>query len=219
MEERDSASTRGAPRFELSGGRLSLDFANTVDNRPTEGRKELLNSYSDLIAWAEQAGVIEAEEARVLGEEGMSRPADADAALAAARDLREALFAIFSSIASGRGLPERSIAALNAALPAAMSALRLAAVDGGFEWRWAPDRRGLDRMLAPLIRDAAELLTSPDLSRVRLCESETCGWLFLDQSRNRTRRWCDMSVCGNRAKARRHYQRKKRKSKTGGGLP
>jgi len=62
-------------------------------------------------------------------------------------------------------------------------------------------------VLAPVVESAAALLTSPDLSRVRECESETCGWLFIDRSRNRSRRWCDMTVCGNRAKVRRHYQR------------
>ncbi|UCC71639.1 MAG: ABATE domain-containing protein [Gemmatimonadota bacterium] len=210
--------TRDGFLFELSGGRLCLDLANTVDDRPADQRKELLGSYSDLVAWAEQARVVTSEEAEVLHEEAARRPEEAQGTLAAARRLREALFAIFSCVANGQSPPEGALAVLNTALPGAMSALRVAAAGGVFEWRWSLDERGLDRILSPVIRDAAELLTSPDLSRVRLCESESCGWLFLDKSRNRTRRWCDMSVCGNRAKARRHYERKKRGSEAGGSI-
>lgn len=199
--------------FEVSGGRLCLDFANTVDDRPTERRKDLLGSYSDLVSWAEQADVITKAEAEALVEEAARRPDEARAALRAARALREALFDVFSSVATGRPPPDGALAALNASLPEALRALRVSAAGGAFEWRWSLDERGLERILPPVIRDAALLLTSPELSRVKLCESETCEWLFMDQSRNRTRRWCDMSTCGNRAKARRHYDRKKRTSK------
>jgi predicted RNA-binding Zn ribbon-like protein len=162
-----------------------------------------------LVSWAEEAGVLGGEEAAALLDEGADRPADAEGVVSGARELREALFDIFAAFAKDKTTPEDSLGTLNFALPDALSALRVAAVDGAFEWRWAREGSGLDRMLLPVIRDAAELLTSPELSRVRLCESETCDWLFFDQSRNRTRRWCDMSTCGNRAKARRHYERKK----------
>jgi predicted RNA-binding Zn ribbon-like protein len=200
--------------FDFSGGRLCLDFANTLDDRPTERRKDLLGSYSDLVSWAEQAGVITKAEAEALRKEAARRPEEAQAALGAARATREALFDVFLSYVNGRPPPDGALAALNASLPEALSALRVAAAGGAFEWRWSLDERGLHRILPPVIRDAALLLTSPDLSRVRLCESGTCDWLFLDQSRNKTRRWCDMTTCGNRAKARRHYERKKRASRT-----
>ncbi|HSG82868.1 MAG TPA: ABATE domain-containing protein [Gemmatimonadota bacterium] len=195
--------------FDLSGGRLCLDFVNTVDGRLREPR-DRLGRYADLVSWAEQAGAIEAAQALALREEASQRPQDAQRALAAARALREALFAILSSSARGESPPADAVAELNDALPGALSALRLAAAGHAFEWRWSLAERGLDRAVAPVIRDAAELLTSADLARVTECESESCAWLFLDQSRNRSRRWCDMSVCGNRAKARRHYRRTKR---------
>ncbi|MBI4413448.1 MAG: CGNR zinc finger domain-containing protein, partial [candidate division NC10 bacterium] len=78
-----------------------------------------------------------------------------------------------------------------------------------FAWRWTGDGQRLDRMLWAVTRSAADLLTSGELAAVRECEAETCAWLFMDRSRNRSRRWCDMKACGNRAKARRHYERKK----------
>ena len=75
-----------------------------------------------------------------------------------------------------------------------------------FAWDWTPEN-ALDRVLWPVVRDAAELLSGEDLDRVGRCADANCGWLFLDTSRNHSRRWCSMKDCGNRAKARRHYQR------------
>ena len=82
-------------------------------------------------------------------------------------------------------------------------------VDSGFTWLWAEGGKALDCMLWPIARSAADLLTEGPLAAIRLCEGRDCGWLFLDTSRNRTRRWCDMRICGNRAKARRHHERVK----------
>lgn len=201
--------------FDLSGGRLCLDFANTVDGRLRDVLRDRLGSYADLVSWAEQAGAIDGETAVALRREAGEHPEKAKAALAAARTLREALFELFAAVARGLSPPDESLVELNEALPAALSALRVAEAEDAFEWRWALEDRGLDRMLRPVIRDAAELLTSAELARVRECESDTCAWLFLDSSRNRSRRWCDMSVCGNREKARRHYQRQKGSTASG----
>ncbi len=77
----------------------------------------------------------------------------------------------------------------------------------GYAWTWADDPNALDRMLWPLVRSAAELLVTGDLSRVRVCGGERCGWLFVDTSKNRSRRWCDMQDCGNVAKVRRFRTR------------
>ena len=88
-----------------------------------------------------------------------------------------------------------------------MARSQLVAVEGGYTWVWDEGGRALDSMLWPVARSAADLLTSGELQAVRQCAGRACGWLFLDTSRNRTRRWCDMSVCGNRAKARRHHER------------
>jgi predicted RNA-binding Zn ribbon-like protein len=80
---------------------------------------------------------------------------------------------------------------------------------GGFEWKWAGDEDALDRMVWPVARSAADVLVSDEGSRVRRCAGESCHWFFLDSGRNRSRRWCDMRDCGNRAKARRLNARKK----------
>ncbi|MCL6613391.1 MAG: CGNR zinc finger domain-containing protein [Firmicutes bacterium] len=86
--------------------------------------------------------------------------------------------------------------------------------DGGFAWKWGGEGKALDRMLWPVVRSAAELLISGDRERVRECAAEGCGWLFLDASRNTRRKWCAMTSCGNRAKARRYYERKRKRSRS-----
>lgn len=196
--------------FELTGGALCLDFANTVDNRLSEP-KELLPSYAALVSWGRQAGALEEEaQARSLLREAAQRPAAARLALQRARASREVIFAVFSALASGGAPPAAAVAGLNAALPEAFARLRLRPRHGApFEWAWDDTRRPLDRVLWPALRSAAELLTGDDLPRLRLCAAQECGWLFLDHSKNATRRWCDMRVCGNRSKVRRFYARQK----------
>ncbi len=196
-----------AYRFELTGGALCLDFANTVDRRPGRAPEDHVQGWDDLVAWAEQSALLSKGEAVRL--RGQDRPAPSEAAriLEKARTLREALFGIFSAVAAGRAAPGDALAILNGALPEALARLSLAPSGRAFAWRWADKGPAAGRILTPVIDSAAELLTSPDLTRVRECQSDTCAWLFLDTSRNRTRRWCDMTVCGNRAKARRHYER------------
>jgi predicted RNA-binding Zn ribbon-like protein len=98
---------------------------------------------------------------------------------------------------------------LNIALASALAVLHIVATEHGFAWAWSRGGEGLDRVLWPVILSTVDLLTSNTLRAVRECAAPNCGWLFLDTTRNRSRRWCDMLVCGNRAKARRHYERKK----------
>jgi len=192
--------------FDLTGGRLCLDFVNTVSGsraRPTER----LHGYEDLVAWAGQAKALGEDDADRLSAEAQHRPRDAAAALADALRLREALFRILAARVDLRTPESADMELVNGALSKALVHQRVVRTPGGFAWGWADDARRLDRILWPVVRSAADLLTSPDLSRVRRCAGANCDWLFMDMSRNQTRRWCNMQECGNRAKAKRYYQR------------
>lgn len=192
--------------FDLSGGRLCLDFVNTVSGsraRPTER----LNGYQDLLSWGRQAGALADRDARHLEQAARRRPADAARVLADAVGFREVLYRVFSAVVSLRPPDPRDVDALNGMLSHALARQRVERKPGGFAWGWAEDADALDRMLWPVARSAADLLVSPDLKRVRQCAGANCDWLFMDMSRNRSRRWCDMKGCGNRAKARRYYER------------
>lgn len=203
-------STAEGFQFELSGGALCLDFVNTVDNRPTSAPKELLHGYHDLVAWARQAGVVTARQAEALEREARRRPREARQVLERSRAVRETLFAIFSDVSGDRRLSEASLQALNPALASALGHLELSPERGRAQWTWT-EGPALERVLWPVLRSAADLLTSEDLSRVRECASGACAWLFVDRSKNHSRRWCDMTVCGNRDKVRRHRQRRRRR--------
>ena len=186
--------------FELSGGSLCLDFVNTVDHRPTERARDLLETYADLALWSRQSGILSPREERSLLGRARRAPDEALKVLERARFLREALFAVFS-----RDDPE-ALDDLRNALPTVYRHPALRSGQG-YELVWEDEPKALDRMLGPVLRSAVELLTSRELDRVRVCGADNCDWLFLDQSRSRSRQWCNMAVCGNRAKARRFYQR------------
>jgi predicted RNA-binding Zn ribbon-like protein len=129
--------------------------------------------------------------------------------------MRETIHRIFSAQAAGEAPSPPDLGSLNRALPRALSKLRVEIDPSGCCWIWAPREDALDSPLWPVLRSAADLLTSADAERVRECASETCRWLFLDRSRPGNRRWCDMKTCGNRAKARRHYRRRKTRAASG----
>lgn len=191
--------------FEITGGALALDLANTVDVRKTAEPKELIPSYAELVRWSRQAGALPPSAMEGLIRRGEAEPEAAEEVRQRALELRETLFSLFSSVALGRA-PEE-LEGLNRWIAEAFPRLELAPEGGRFAWSWRIEEPGLDRMLWPVVRSAAELLASEEISRVRLCAGDICGWLFLDRSRQGNRQWCDMTVCGNRAKARRHYLR------------
>src|SRR6266702_2150850 len=190
--------------FELSGGQLALDFVNTVGGMRGEQPKEYLRGYEDLLAFGVQTGSVSEEQARQIADEARRRPADAAAALAQAKDLREALHRVLVRRVDGQVPDPTDLALLGAALGRALSHRRLASGEGccSLGWDGTPN---LDAPWWPALAAAADLLASrDDLARVGVC-----GWLFVDRTKARTRRWCSMQDCGNRAKARRHYAKVK----------
>lgn len=207
--KRGGRETPEGYRFEISGGDLALDLANTVDRRPTADPRELLRSYAELVSWGMQAGAVTEAGGRPLVRAAARRPAAAERVLRRARRLREAIFGLFAAIARGAAAPPADLAVLNDELPRALSRLRLAPARAGHAWAWDEEDGALDRVLWPVAWAAAELLAAGDRTRIRECAADECAWLFLDTSRNRSRRWCDMSVCGNRDKARRFYRRQR----------
>lgn len=194
-------------RFEFSGGNLCLDFANTVDNRLSERRKDLLTGYGDLLHWGQEAGVVSQKNAERLRRLAEEAPGHAKSALRSATQVREAIYSMFSTVIGRRGVPGAALATLNTAWRQASEHAQIVQRNRHFSWEWALPEESLESVTWPVARAAAELLTSEDLALVRECAAEDCGWLFLDRTKNHRRRWCDMKTCGNRDKARRYYER------------
>ena len=196
--------------FALRGGHLALDFANTVGWHAREEQDEYLTSYARVLDWARQTGAVTPTQADRLLVAANAQPEAANDALTAIVAVREAIYHLFSALAAERPLPDGALTTLNATLTDALGHLRLAVGATGPTWTWVDDGESFARPLWPVVRAASELLTSSDRARVRECAGTGCGWLFLDTSRNGSRRWCDTRDCGNRERVRRHYARRKR---------
>jgi predicted RNA-binding Zn ribbon-like protein len=214
--EADVGSIRRERRFKFRGGVPCLDFVNTLAWRLTDRPVEYLGSYEDLLAWGRQVGLLAPEETEVLSGWAATRPEEKRATLSRAVALREAVHRVLSAAIAREPQDEGALSALNRELSVALSRLRVAPAAGdAYVWAWeqgGEDGGGppLERPLWPVARSAAELLTSTKLGRVKVCGGEGCGWMFLDESRNASRKWCESRDCGNRERVRQHLARKKR---------
>ena len=192
-------------RFVIPGAAedLCLAYANTLAWRGRPTPVEALAGWADLLLWLERNAGWPGPAIAAL-----CAGADATAMYPAALALREAIFAIFRAIADGRPVADPDLSALDRAVAAAPGRTHVARRDGGFGWQLevTPERLSAPVLLAPVLWSAADLVAAAARhDRVRRCANDECLWLFVDQSKSGSRRWCDMAACGNRAKARRHY--------------
>lgn len=195
---------------EFVGGALALDFTNTVGGTHRAPSHEHLQQYGDLVDFAVLAGAILAAEARRLKTDGVRHPMRAKEVLRRGILLREAMWRFFEARSRGRAAQATDLALMNQEIGDALRHARLTAQGGDFTWGWDDDL-SLERPLWPIARSAADLVVTPEaLAQLRECASDTCEWLFLDRSRNHTRRWCDMNDCGGRAKVRRFRAKRAR---------
>lgn len=194
---------------EFVGGSLALDFANTLGGMHTAPSHEHLVEYGDLVEFGRLAGSLSPAQARRLLDEAARQPARAAAVLRRATALREAIWRAFDAIAKNERADPSDLATIHEHELVALGHARLQQTGPGVSYAWSDDLL-LDRPVWAIARSAGELLRSDnDLERVRECGSATCEWLFIDRSRNHSRRWCDMNDCGNVAKVRRFRQRQR----------
>ncbi|MBC7788738.1 MAG: ABATE domain-containing protein [Anaerolineae bacterium] len=201
----------GVVPFKFVSGDLSLDFVNTVDWTDQGLRDERLADYDSLVHWAESSGAISADVALRLSDRAFSGH-EKTAALSVARELRSILEHVFARIARARAPDEGNLQALNKFLGEALGRVHLATGSGegsggALQWSWIGMGSEPTCMLWPVLWSAAALLSGEEVQKLRVCAGVACGWMYLDRSRNGLRRWCEMSTCGARAKARRHYER------------
>ena len=202
-----------ATAFDLSGGHPALNFVNTLDNRfGPAGGTERLCDYRDLLRLTVQVRLLDSERADLLGASVGS--AAADRALRAAKELREALARVLYGEMDGRAPHLEDLRVLERYFHEAgrHQALRWSKQPAQedlarFTWTWLESDRSGQLPVFMLAAAASALIMSPEHERIRACDAPTCRWLFLDTSKNHSRRWCNMKVCGNRAKARTFQQR------------
>jgi predicted RNA-binding Zn ribbon-like protein len=186
--------------------RVCLDFANSTPFHHNLS-EDYLRTYADLLSWSLNVEMLTEGEAEHLWDIASRQPAKAEAVLKQAITLREAIYRILSDVTHDPTPRAADLDILNGALAAGMAHMRLTPIGDGYGWEWVGGENDLARMLWPVAWSTSQLLLSGDLKYIRECDGHDCDWLFLDTSRNHSRRWCDMKTCGNRAKARRHYER------------
>jgi predicted RNA-binding Zn ribbon-like protein len=194
--------------FQGKSGWVCLDFANTVGWHASASPEEKLHSYADLGLWAFRSGLLTKAETRRLLRDAKDNPAQAERALRRAIELREAVYRIFVALIQGGAPAEEDLAGVNRTLARLSGGAGVKKAERGFEWAWNLDRTALDFPAGAVALSAAELLVSADRERVGQCADERgCGWLFLDTTKNHSRRWCDSKECGNRERQHRYYER------------
>jgi predicted RNA-binding Zn ribbon-like protein len=197
------------------GGALALDFVNTLDWRLRPVPVELLRQYPDLLRWAWSAGALDPAETRTLMRWAEEHPRLAEKALAGAVATREAIANVFQAVSRAEPVPRTALGRVEAASRAAWSGRALEPASPGATWVWRSGPVSPERPEWAAALDAVRLLTTDAVERVRECGDDQCGWLFIDTSRNRSRRWCTMEGCGNRNKARSFYRRNAARARSG----
>lgn len=208
-------ATRNAGSLELVGGKLCLDFVNTATARDSSaGHRDYLTSYDALLAWGRHSRVIATKQLQILKTLAAKEPQAALSALSLAVTLREAIYRLLGSAVRGRRPASADLLQLNRAFQEACLHRVVLQRAAGFEWGWEFDLGDLRAILWPIVHSTTELMTSPDIKRVRQCAREGCQWLFLDSSKNGSRLWCSMAVCGSRVKSQRFYHRNRKANPT-----
>lgn len=201
-----SEQKRTLSTLEIVGGGLCLDFANTINSRREPEHDYLLN-YSDLVDWAEKTEVLSLQQARSLKQRAAQDVKKAENALEKGRNTRELIYRVFSAIAKQSRPQDEDLRAISRLYREVIANGYFVRTGVHYELDWKVNET-LDAFLWPIISSAEELIVSDELTHVKECPG--CGWLFLDTSKNQSRRWCSMNTCGARDKMRRYHQRLKR---------
>jgi predicted RNA-binding Zn ribbon-like protein len=199
-------------RWDLDAGHRALDFANTMDWHLSDHPRDRLRSYEDFTDWAREGRVISPAQKRTLDEEAKAHPRQAEKALENVRQYRDALQRVFDAQAGDTKPDPADLDLIKGAVARAVANASFQKSAGNIAFTWSDLSRDLEYPLGALAWVSLELLTSEGRKMIGQCADERgCGFLFLDTSKNHSRRWCSMESCGNRAKAKRHYASKGKK--------
>jgi predicted RNA-binding Zn ribbon-like protein len=193
-----------AETFRCPGGSLCLDFCNSGQGMRNARGEEWIPAFADLIDWLEAAGAVSAAQVAKLRAAGARSPEAAQELWRRAIEFREALARMLLARTEGRRSAGDDLRTIDGEYGRTASFARLSSTAEGYAWTVDPKAGALDAALRPLVESAISLLTSDRLARVRRCGNSTCYWLFVDETKNCSRRWCEMASCGNVMKVRRH---------------
>ena len=196
-----------AETFRCPGGALCLDFCNSGQSARGPSSTEWIAGFSELVDWLEAAEAITRDQAARLRRAAAASPRAAAQVWGRAIRFREALFRVLNAKAEGGAVAREDLSDIEAEHARAAPFARLSRTGEGYRWSLDPSAAALDAAMQPLLESAVSLLTSAKLERLRRCGNSTCYWLFIDETKNHSRRWCEMASCGNVVKVRRHREK------------
>ena len=196
-----------AETFRCPGGALCRDFCNSGGSTRRASGTEWIAGFSDLVDWLETAEAVTPGQAARFRRAGAASPRAAAQVWSRAIKFREALFRVLNAKAESGSVASEDLATIEAEHAQAVSFARLSWTGEGYAWSLDPSAAALDAAMQPLVESAVSLLTSAKLEQLRRCGNSTCYWLFIDETRNHSRRWCEMASCGNVVKVRRHREK------------
>ena len=195
--------------FEYIGGDISTDFTNTKSGRLESPGHEHVQTYADVVEFARLGGLLKPADAKRLIAEAESRPEKATQIHRRAVALREAAFRAFERIIQGKDPAREDVQLISAEAADALGHREMVKTSEGYAWDW-PGSDDLARPLWPIASAVSAVLMSDDRSLLRECSDDTCAWLFIDRTKNHSRRWCDVNTCGSRNRVREFRERRKR---------
>ena len=207
--------------WKFIGGRLCLDFVNSVGERKELEEKpypeniivkDKLENFNDFITWGREIGIITEAERKYLLKLSSSEKKETEITFKKAIELRESLFKIIYDVINNKEPHEKMILTLNREYSVANENRMLVYMNNKIEWQFSKDPLKPDYLIWVIAESAVKLLSSDLISRVKICAGDDCGWLFLDTSKNKSRHWCDMKDCGNVAKVRRFRKKQNKRS-------
>jgi predicted RNA-binding Zn ribbon-like protein len=193
----------------LVGGALALDFANTESGRGTDQHQNHLRNAENVAEWIAHVPLLAADEIERLRAALVASPERRKDLLASALALRSAIQDVGAAIAAKAPPPAAGLNNLAGLFPRFLSRASLVAAEGACRWVWSVEASPVEAALGPIALSAVKLFTEGDFSRIKRCDGHACGWLFCDATKNNRRRWCEMEVCGNRAKQKRLAARRR----------
>jgi len=191
----------------FDGGCLCLDFVNTVYSRKESPMNDYLRSYEDVIHFGQRTEILSPKKKRHLLDYTANHPEEEKDAFHKIKIAREELYQFFYNITEGESPTPAMMDHFNKLLPSALSHLRMKNSNGKIQLAWEEQNDPLLLPLWKVIKSAHDILLTESPKRIKSCPR--CLWLFLDETKNNGRKWCNSIICGSRDKALRYYYRKK----------
>jgi len=195
----------------LDGGIACLDFVNSGYDTEKDTIVERLHDYSDLLTLSERLSLLNKEKIEILRALSSIHMEEGERVLTVAREVRQVMFKLFSALATGMldKLNQEVLKAFNGYISRAYSNQSFFIEGSQLKKDWKKDRVDLWQPLWAFLLSAHELLVNKHQQYIKKCEA--CEWLFIDETKNHRRKWCDMQTCGSLEKSKRYYQKKKLK--------